>query len=215
VGILDELSMLFRGRAREQRRVEPRSGAVPWQTAFQAQPEAPQPEPQQAPPQSDKVSVNYSGWTVFPDEQKFGRQWVIRGLGGSPGPVTVEIDVRMEQSIGNLGPPHRFVTMIVEPGFGNVDAFVVAQLAVDGKAVDAPFFTMQFRPVQGRDASIFAAVDKAGIDAMLKTLWQSEGMRLTMFANDKGDIALQASLYNDTSYRDVFNEVYDRVIAEK
>lgn len=209
VGILDELSMLFRGRGREQKKVEPRPGSVPWQTAFETREEPPESEP--AP---GKVSAHYSGWTVFPDGQEFGRQWVIRGLGGSPEPVTVEIDIRMEQSIGNLGPPHRIPTMIIEPGFGKVEAFVVAQLGVEGKFAEAPFFTMQLRPVEGRNATIFAAVDRPGIDAILKALWAAEGMRLIMFANDKGDIAIQAPLFNDPSYRDVFNQVYDRVIGK-
>ena len=206
VGILDELSMLFRGRGREQRKAEPRPGAVPWQAAFKDKPEPPKIEPP-----AGKVTASYSGWSVFADGHEFGRQWVIRGLGGSPEPVT--IDVRMEQSIGNLGPPHRFATMTIEPGFGQVEAFVVTQLGVEGKLADAPFFTMQFRPVEGRNATIFAAVDKPGIDAILKALWASEGLRLMMFANDKGDIAVQAPLFNDPSYREVFNQVYDRVIG--
>lgn len=214
MGILDELSMLFRGRGRDQNKVEPRPGTVPWQSAFVRPADAPLSTGGSI--KGDRTSVHYTAWTIFPEGFEFGRKWTVEGVGEQLDTIIIHMHVRMEEGISPLMPPHRIVSIIVEPGYADREGHLVGNLAVNAESAKAPFFTLQFGPMAGKpNATIMMPVDKKGIDALLAALWASDAIVLTLHAGETADdIVLRVPLYNDPSYRDVFNLVYDRIAGK-
>lgn len=216
MGLLNELSMMFRGRAREHKPVDPRPGAVPWQSAF-ASPAQPSPTLSTGGTiEGDLTALHYTAWTIFPDGFEFGRKWTVVGVGEELDTIIVHMHVRMEEGISPLLPPHRFVSIIIEPGYGNNEGHLVGNLAVNAEFAEAPFFTLQFGPMEGMpNATVMMPTDKKGIDALLAGLWASDAIVLTLHAGENEDsIALRVPLYNDPSYRNVFNHVYDRITGK-
>ncbi len=53
--------------------------------------------------------------------------------------------------------------------------------------------------------SVFAPVDLSGLKSLLEALWQGAGMELTLIAGERE--LLQAALYNDPSYREMYQQV--------
>jgi hypothetical protein len=151
---------------------------------------------QQSPPRParNQISVNCSIWQVYADRDAFGRQWILRGLRGHDDITTIEISVNRDH----------IVTMILEPGIAADAAAVKAQLAVDGQP-DAPFLPLQHRPIHQRGATVFAPTNLEDLKMLLHALWQGAGMNLTLIASDRE--VLQAPLYNDPSYREIFREI--------
>ncbi len=214
MGILDELSMLFRGRTREQKKAEPRPGAVPWQSAFV--PLADTPLSTSGSINGDRTTVHYTAWTIFPEGFEFRRKWMVEGVGENLDTIIVHMHVKMEEGISPLLPPHRFVSIIIEPGYGDREGHLVGNLAVNAEFAKAPFFTLQFGPMGGMpNATVMMPTDKKGIDALLSGLWASDAIVLTLHAGETEDsIVLRVPLYNDPSYRDVFNHLYDRITGK-
>jgi hypothetical protein len=146
-------------------------------------------------PGRDQISVNCSEWELFDHRPAFGRQWVIRGLQGRDDITTVEVIVSRD----------RIVTMVVEPGIPPNTMNVRGQLAVEGQPEPA-FVTLQHRSIDDRPgATIFAPVDLDGLKALLEALWQGAGMKLTLVAGERE--LIHAPLYNDASYREVYQQV--------
>lgn len=146
-------------------------------------------------PARDQISVNCSRWEIYDEGDAFGREWVIRGLKSSDEVTTIEISVSHD----------RVVTMIVEPGIPAGTPDVRAQLAVVGGDA-APFVGLQHRPIPQRPgATVFAPVDLNGLKSLLEALGQGVGMELTLIAGERE--LLQAPLYNDPSYRKVYQRV--------
>ena len=52
---------------------------------------------------------------------------------------------------------------------------------------------------------MFAPVDLSGLKSLLEALWQGAGMELTLIAGERE--LLQAALYNDPSYREMYQQV--------
>jgi len=151
-------------------------------------------DPHQAPPRPARgqVSVNCSQWEIYDEGDAFGREWIIRGLNGRDDVTTIDVTVSHD----------RIVTIVVEPGAPAGTGSVKAQLAAEG-VDDAPFVTLQHRPIDNRPgATVFAPVDLNGLKSLLEALWQGVGMKLTLVAGDRE--LLQAPLYNDPSYRQAY-----------
>lgn len=154
-------------------------------------------ETQGAPPRPGpgQVSVNCSRWELYEAGGAFGREWVIRGLADQDDITTIEVTVSRDS----------IVTIVAEPGVPAGTPNVTAQLTVDGQP-DTPFVVLQHCPIPDRDgATAFAPVDLDGLKTLLEALYQGAPMKLTILAG--GSEVLQAPLYNDPSFRDVFQRI--------